>query len=210
MAIEAFPSDLTAAVIRAAATAARAGLFVANQGNLSVRDQSSGLIAITPHDYPYEEMLDADLVIVDPLGSRLSGRLEPSYDLPVHQTIYRLRPDVHAVIHTEPPYANALGVVGADLLPVTTTGLKSANGIVPVMEFRAVRDEAFARDMLELMGDRHGVVWGNHGLLVVGTTVAQALDRTLGIEFNAQVLAIARTMGEPRSLAYLDAAMVVA
>lgn len=201
---------LCAAIIQAAQIASRSDLMPANQGNLSVRDPLTGKIAITPHDRPYEDMTTDDLVIVDLDGSRLAGRHEPSYDVRVHCTVYRERPNVHAVIHTEPGYVNAFGSVGLDIEAVTTTGLKSANGTVPVMPFRFVRDEAFALEMLKLMGDRHAVVWGSHGLLVVASTIEQALDRTLGVEFNARVAAIARTIGTPHSLAYLDASMIVA
>jgi L-ribulose-5-phosphate 4-epimerase len=198
------------AVLRAARTASRFGLMAANQGNVSIRDPETGLIAITPHDLPYDEMTIDQLVIIDASGALVEGDHEPSFDAPVHRTVYRLRADINAVIHTEPPFVNACGSVDLEIEPVTTTGLKSANGSVPIMPFRALRDERFAEDMLAVMGERHAVVWGSHGLLVVAPSLQQALDRSLGIEFNAKVLAIARTLGTPRSLAYLDAAMIVA
>jgi ribulose-5-phosphate 4-epimerase/fuculose-1-phosphate aldolase len=197
-------------VIRAALTASREGLMPANQGNLSIRDQASGLILITPHDRPYDRMSPEDLVVIDGDGTVIEGDLGPSYDVPVHTVVYRERPDVNAVIHTEPAFVNAFGAVEQDIDPVTTTGLKSANGSVPIMPFSAVRDAAFARDMLAMMGDRHAIVWGSHGLLVIGSDLGQVLDRSLGIEFNARVLAIARSLGTPNSLAYLDAAMIKA
>jgi ribulose-5-phosphate 4-epimerase/fuculose-1-phosphate aldolase len=181
-----------------------------NQGNLSVRDSATGNVAITPHDQAYDLMTTADLVVVDVDGRVLAGRHEPSYDVRVHCTVYRERPNVSAVIHTEPPYVNAFGAVGLDIEAVTTTGLKSANGAVPVMPFRFVRDQDFALQMLDLMGDRYAVIWGSHGLLLVGATIEQALDRTLGVEFNARVSAIARSLGSPNLLSYRDSSMVLA
>jgi len=197
-------------VIRAAVIASREGLMPANQGNVSVRRPDTGEILITPHDRPYDLMGPKDLVVLAPDGTVVEGSYHPSFDAPVHVVVYRNRPDIHAVIHTEPPFVNAFGSVGSAIDAVTTTGLKSANGAVPLMPFHAVRDEAFAERMLTLMGDRHAVIWASHGMLVVGGTVEQALERSLGIEFNAQVLAIARGLGSPRSLAYLDAAMIQA
>jgi L-ribulose-5-phosphate 4-epimerase len=202
------PSDLRDRVVRAARLASQAGLFVANQGNFSVRDPESGTIAITPHDLAYDLMDADDLVLLSGSGERVGGHREPSFDLDVHLRVYERRPDIGAVIHTEPPYVNAFGAVGQAIEPVTTTGLKSANGVVPVMPFRTVRDAAFADEMLDVMGAHHGVIWANHGMLVVGASIEQALDRSLGIEFNAKVFAIARLIGEPAGLAYLDAAMV--
>lgn len=207
---ERLPLTLRERVLHAARTASNAGLFVANQGNFSARDRGTGLITMTPHDLPYEGMTVDDLVIVDLAGQKVEGALEPSFDVSVHATVYRHRPDVGAVIHTEPHYVNAFGAIGMAIEPVTTTGLKSANGIVPIMPFRTVRDETFAEEMLEVMADHHAVVWGNHGMLVIGATIEQALDRSLGVEFNAKVFALSRLLGEPNKLTYLDAAMVKA
>ena len=182
----------------------------AYQGNFSARDRHTGHVAITPHAYPYEDMTADDLVIMHADGRKLAGRLDPSYDVEVHLTVYEERPDVCSVLHTEPPYINAFGALGRDIVPVTTTGLKSANGTIPIMPFRKTRGADFAREMLEIMGDRHGVVWQNHGLLVVADTLEQAAERSIGIEFNAEVLLLALQVGEPQTLEYVDAKMVVA
>ena len=153
---------------------------------------------------------DRCLVVVDLHGKRVSGDHEPSYDVLVHCTVYRERPTINAVMHTEPPYATAFGTVGLEIDAITTTGLKSANGTVPIMPFGSIRKEAFALDMLARMGERHAIVWGNHGVLVVAPSIQQALDRSMGVEFNAQVAAVARALGKPHSLAYLDASVVLA
>ena len=50
-------------VITFAKEAATRGLVPNTQGNVSVRDPQSGLIAITPHDLPYEGITPDDLVI---------------------------------------------------------------------------------------------------------------------------------------------------
>ena len=210
MAEESFPIEMRERILRAARIASDAGLFVANQGNFSMRDPMSGLIAMTPHDLAYDLMSPEDIVLIKSSGEQVAGTLEPSFDVKVHATVYRQRPEVSAVIHTEPPYVNAFGAVGIDIDPVTTTGLKSGNGVVPIMPFRTVREEAFAEEMLEVMAEHYAVVWGNHGLLTIGATIEQALDRSLGVEFNARVLAIARGLGEPNHLRFVDAAMVKA
>ena len=55
-----------------------------------------------------------------------------------------------------------------------------------------------------------GVVWQNHGLLVVADTVESAAERTIGIEFNAQVMHLALRAGEPQTLERVGADMIVA
>ncbi len=208
-------ADLVAAELRRSITVtmkrlSASSLMPASQGNLSARDRNTGNVVITPHAYPYEDMTPDDLVVLDPDGVQLEGRLDPSYDALLHVGVYAARPEVFSVLHTEPPFVNAFGALGRDILPVTTTGLKSANGTIPIMPFRHRRDEAFTEEMLEVMGDSHGVVWQNHGLLVVADTVESAAERTIGIEFNAQVMHLALRAGEPQTLERVGADMIVA
>ena len=208
-------AELVAAELRRSITVtmkrlSASSLMPASQGNLSARDGDTGNVVITPHAYPYEDMAPDDLVVLDPDGEQIGGRLDPSYDALLHVGVYKARPEVFAVLHTEPPYVNAFGALGRDILPVTTTGLKSANGSTPIMPFRHRRDEAFTTEMLEVMGDSHGVVWQNHGLLVVADTVENAAERTIGIEFNAQVMHLALRAGEPQTLERVGADMIVA
>ena len=208
-------ADLVAAELRRSITVtmkrlSASSLMPASQGNLSARDRNTGNVVITPHAYPYEDMTPDDLVVLDPDGVQLEGRLDPSYDALLHVGVYAARPEVFSVLHTEPPFVNAFGALGRDILPVTTTGLKSANGTIPIMPFRHRRDEAFTKEMLEVMGDSHGVVWQNHGLLVVADTVESAAERTIGIEFNAQVMHLALRAGEPQTLERVGADMIVA
>ena len=208
-------ADLVAAELRRSITVtmkrlSASSLMPASQGNLSARDRNTGNVVITPHAYPYEDMTPDDLVVLDADGKQLDGRLDPSYDALLHVGVYAARPEVFSVLHTEPPFVNAFGALGRDILPVTTTGLKSANGTIPIMPFRHRRDEAFVAEMLEVMGDSHGVVWQNHGLLVVADTVENAAERTIGIEFNAQVMHLALRAGEPQTLERVGADMIVA
>ena len=208
-------ADLVAAELRRSIVVtmkrlSASSLMPASQGNLSARDGDTGNVVITPHAYPDEDMTPDDLVVLAADGTQIGGRLDPSYDALLHLGVYAARPEVFSVLHTEPPYVNAFGALGRDILPITTTGLKSANGSIPIMPFRHRRDEAFVAEMLEVMGDRHGVVWQNHGLLVVADTVENAAERTIGIEFNAQVMHLAVRVGEPQTLERVGADMIVA
>lgn len=208
-------ADLVAAELRRSITVtmkrlSASSLMPASQGNLSARDRDTGNVVITPHAYPYEDMTPDDLVVLAPDGTQIDGRLDPSYDALLHMGVYSARPEVFSVLHTEPPYVNAFGALNRDILPVTTTGLKSANGTIPIMPFRHRRDEAFVTEMLEVMGDSHGVVWQNHGLLVVAERVEDAAERTIGIEFNAQVMHLALRAGDPQTLERVGADMIVA
>ena len=90
---------LAAELVGYARRIARLELAPNTQGNLSARDAASGLVAITPHDYPYDDMTDDDVVVLDLGGTVVSGWREPSHETSVHLTVYRERSDVHAIVH---------------------------------------------------------------------------------------------------------------
>src|SRR5512139_4144568 len=90
----------------------RNGLVAWTSGNVSARDPGTGYVVIKPSGVRYEDLRPEDLVVVDPDGRPLEGKLKPSSDTASHLYIYRHRPDVHGVVHTHSPYATAFAALG--------------------------------------------------------------------------------------------------
>jgi len=173
------------------------GLVPLTQGNLSLRDPLSGLVLITPHDYPYDELTAEDVVVVDLDGHVIEGKREPSSESPVHLAVYEKRPDVQAIVHAEPIYTNVFGVLHMPIAPVHVGTLIDVGGEVPVMPFALSGSRQFGYDMLEVMGDKNAVVWANHGMLAVGDTLRKAIHCTVMVEIAAQMYHLALQHGQP-------------
>ncbi|MBI9115914.1 class II aldolase/adducin family protein [Sanguibacter suaedae] len=187
----------------------RAGLNFNTQGNISVRlpsvEGEPDAIVITPSDVRYDQMVPADMVVVAMDGTVLEGDLLPSTELPVHLAHYRRRPDARAIVHTESTFVNVLGALGRRIDPVLLNMVLYAKGPVPVMPFEFSTNADFGRRSAELLGDDvNAVVWANHGLLAVGTSLKLAFKVAVAVEENAEVLHHASQAGEPRVLVYAD------
>ena len=184
----------------------RCGLNFNTQGNISVRLAAADgheAIVITPSDVRYDVMTPDDLVVVAMDGSVLEGDLLPSTELPVHLAHYARRPDARAVVHTESTFVNVLGVLGRTIDPVLLNMVLYAKGPIPVMPFEFSTNADFGRRSAELMGDDvDAIVWANHGLLAVGTSLALAFKVAVAVEENAEVLHHARLAGVPNVLVY--------
>ncbi len=192
--------DLTALkrqLVEGAEQVAGIGLLPLTQGNLSLRDPLSGLVLITPHDYPYDELTAEDVVVVDLDGHVIEGKREPSSESPVHLAVYEKRPDVQAIVHAEPIYTNVFGVLHMPIAPVHVGTLIDVGGEVPVMPFALSGSRQFGYDMLEVMGDKNAVVWANHGMLAVGDTLRKAIHCTVMVEIAAQMYHLALQHGQP-------------
>jgi ribulose-5-phosphate 4-epimerase/fuculose-1-phosphate aldolase len=187
-------------IVDYARRAAAAGLVRGTQGNLSARDPASGVIGITPHALEYDELTPDDIVVVDTDGEVLEGSREPSEEVAVHLALYAARPDLRAAIHTEPPFTNVFGALGKPLQPVLV-GLLAANGRpVPVMPFRWSGSRAFGEEMAKVLADGYAVIWGSHGLLTCGATLADAFRISVAVECSAEVYQRALQIGDPRVL----------
>jgi len=173
------------------------GLVPMSQGNLSLRDPESGLVVITPHDYPYEFMTIDDLVVVDLDGNVIEGSRLPSSETPVHCMVYQKRPQIFGIVHSEPIMTNVFGVISKPILPVFVNMAIDVRGVVPIMEFAASGTKDFGCRMLDVMGKNYAVIWANHGLLTIGETIEKAVHCTVMVEANAKIYYYALQLGDP-------------
>ena len=187
-------------LIAGAAQVAGIGLVPLTQGNLSLRDPDSGLVLITPHDFPYDELTSDDIVALSLDGQVIEGEREPSHEAPVHLAVYERRADARAIVHAEPVYTNLFGVLHKPIAPLHVSTLIDVGGEVPVMPFAPSGSRQFGYDMLEVMGDRNAVVWANHGMLAIGSSLQKAIHCTVMVEISAQLYHMALQHGEPHRI----------
>jgi L-ribulose-5-phosphate 4-epimerase len=190
--------ELKAELVENAQQITKLGLAPLTQGNMSLRDPDTGLILMTPHDFPYERMTTDDiLVLALDGGAVVEGQHEISFETPVHLAVYDKRPDVMAIVHTEPVYATAFGVANKPIQPVHIAMALAVGGEVPVMAYEKSGSREFGLHMLEAMGERNAVIWANHGLLTIGDTLQTAIRCTVLVEMAARVYYTALNIGEP-------------
>ena len=95
------------------------GMTTMSGGNLSIKD-SDGNVWITPGSVDKGTLTRKDIICVHPDGT-MEGPHKPSSELPFHLSVYKMRPDLSAVLHAHPPALVAFSVVrktpNLDLLP---------------------------------------------------------------------------------------------
>ena len=73
-----------------------------------------------------------DIVAVDLDGNLVEGSARPPLEFHIHSEIYRVRPDVHAVLHTHPRWSTLLTMVGEKYRVVYAQG--ALLGDIPVVD----------------------------------------------------------------------------
>ena len=106
-------------------------LVVLTWGNVSGRDPETGLIVIKASGVRYDIMTEDDLVVVDPEGNVVEGKLHPSTDLPTHLVLYRNFKNIHGIVHTHSTFAAVWAQIGAGIPCYGTTHADYLYGEVP-------------------------------------------------------------------------------
>lgn len=192
--------ELRAEVARYAQKMHASQLVRATQGNLSARDTESGLICITPSAVDYELLTAEDITVVNADGEVVEGKWRPSSETPLHTLILRRRPDINCVMHTHSFYASAFGVVYQPIPVVLAESAACLGAEVPIAPYQKSGTIEFAELVYDVLGKGQAVIWGNHGAMVVGDTLARTYSIAHALEDSARIYAIAKQIGQPVTL----------
>lgn len=166
-------------------------------GNISARDQDTGLVAIKPSGVRYENLTPEKMVIVDLDGNVVETDLQPSSDTATHLYIYRRRQDVGGIAHTHSTFATAFAAVGRPILPNLTAICDEFGGPIPVGEFALIGGEEIGREIIRAIGDSKAILMKNHGVFTIGKTAAEALKSAVMVEDAARTMYYAFQLGDP-------------
>lgn len=186
------------------------GLNQGTSGNVSVRygaDATAGFF-LTPTSLPYDRMVPEDIVHVSPDG-QCTGRCRPSSELPFHLAIMRQRRDATAVIHTHSSHATTLACLRKGIPAVHyLVGLFGGNNL-RCADYATFGTPELSANLLRALTGRRAALLANHGLVVLGTDLQQALALTLEAETLATLYCRTLGAGEPIILSDAEMAKVV-
>lgn len=172
------------------------GINQGTSGNVSVRVEGGFLI--TPSGIPYHRMRPEMIVRVGDDGSpEASGSLKPSSETPFHGALMRARPDIGAVVHTHAPHATAVAMQRRAIPACHYMVAVFGGNEVPLVDYRLFGGDALAGLVTKAMRERHGCLMANHGAVVVGKTLDQALWRMEELEALARMFLLSSIGGAP-------------
>jgi ribulose-5-phosphate 4-epimerase/fuculose-1-phosphate aldolase len=121
----------------------------------------------------------------------------------IHTELHRVREDARVVIHNHPRYGTLLATLG--LLPEIShqAACIFLDQLALVDEYRgAVADSGSGAQLAAEIGAATGVVMANHGVLVTGADMAEAMFRAIAFERMCQLTVEQLQIGlKPRPIA---------
>jgi len=175
------------------------GFVAATDGNLSFRLDSNRVLA-TPTGFSKGMLKPDDMVIVDMEGRKLSGVENPTSEIAMHLTIYKMRPDVGAVVHAHPCTATGFAAAGIALDDPICSEIVITLGSVPLAPYATTGTMELSESLIPYIPCHDAILMANHGVVTYGADLRQAYMRMEAVEHYAKIVLVARQLGCTRSL----------
>ncbi len=179
------------------------GFVAATDGNLSVRVDADTIL-MTPTGMSKGLLEPDDLVVVDRNGRKISGQREVSSEIAMHLLVYRLRPEVHGVVHAHPPTATGFAAAGIALDQALISELVLALDSVPLARYGTPGTTELCDALEPLVIDHNAVLMANHGVVTCGEDLTRAFMNMETVEHFAKVSLVARLLGRQEVLSEQD------
>jgi L-fuculose-phosphate aldolase len=175
------------------------GYVAAMDGNLSVR-LGKGRVLCTPTAMSKGMMRPSDMVIVDSDGHRVAGRRDVSSEIAMHLLIYRLRPDVQAVVHAHPPTATGFAAAGMALNKPLVCEVVIGLGSIPLAKYGTPGTPELSKSLEPLIPEYDAILMSNHGVVAYGADLQQAYMKMETVEHFAQIALVTHLLGRQQPL----------
>jgi L-fuculose-phosphate aldolase len=188
------PADVKQQLVDAIRMLARADI-VDHSGHGSAR-RDGGSFYINSAASARGALTTDDIVTIDLTGALLEGSARPPFEFHIHSEIYRVRPDVQAVMHTHPRWSTFLTMVGAPYKAVYAQG--ALLGEIPLLDSpMSVNTQPLGERVAATLGAGTAVLLKSHGAVVVAPDVVECFALAAYLEENAYRQYMAMQIGDP-------------
>ena len=174
---------------------------VANHFSLAINDDGTKFL-MNPNQMHFSRIKASDLIVVDANDPEtLEGPDAPDPTAwGLHGGLHRHCPHARCAMHVHSPYATALAsLADSRLPPVDQNGAMFFDRVVIDENYGGLAFEEEGERCAQLFDDpkKKVMVMGNHGILIIGDTVAETFNRMFYFERAAKNYILALQTGQP-------------
>jgi len=171
------------------------GLTIGSSGNISVRLDDGWLM--TPTGSSMGNLDPNEISKLDLSGNLISGD-NPTKESFLHIAMYDERPDSRAVVHLHSTHSVAVSCLAdidkKNVLPPITAYYVMKIGTLPLIPYFPPGDINLAKAVKEMASDHHAVLLANHGPVVAGKTLEDAVYAIEELEETARLFLLLKNM----------------
>ncbi len=185
--------------------AARMGWHEAIANHFSVAASRDGRqILINPRWRHFGNICASDLLLLDVDDDAVMSR--PGAPDPsawcIHGHLHAHVPQARCILHLHPPYATAIAsLADPEIKPIDQNTARFFNRVGVDRDFGGIADDVEeAKRLAKSIGNHSRLMMGNHGVLIIADTVAEAFDDMYYLERACQNLVLAYSTGRELSV----------
>ncbi|RWM01814.1 MAG: L-fuculose-phosphate aldolase [Mesorhizobium sp.] len=186
--------DVRQAIIDACIEMNALGINQGTSGNISCR-HGEGML-ISPTSTPYDTLVPEDIVFMGWDGA-VDGRLPPSSEWRFHLDIMKARPEVNAVVHAHPTYCTTIAIMGRKIPAIHYMVAVAGGSDIRCAPYATFGTAELSAHAVEALRGRKACLLAQHGMIAVGSSLAQAMWLAVEVETLARQYHGALQIGEP-------------
>ena len=155
------------------------GLNKGTSGNASVRCEGGFLV--TPSGMKIEDMSSTSMVKMSWEGG-FEVNNKPSSEWRFHRDIMQNKPEINAIIHTHSMFATTLACLHKDIPPFHYMIAIAGGDTIRCADYALFGSQALSDHALAALIERKACLLANHGMIVLGRDLDDALAVTLEVE----------------------------
>jgi ribulose-5-phosphate 4-epimerase/fuculose-1-phosphate aldolase len=187
-------SNLRDKICKFGASLFQRGLTFGSSGNISAVHPDGGWL-MTPTNASLGALDPERLSRIDADGRHIGGDKPTKEDF-LHRVMYAQRSSAAAVVHLHSTHSVAVsclhGIDERNCLPPLTAYYVMRVGTLPLVPYHAPGDSTLALAVEKLAGKHHAVLLANHGPVVAGTSLENAIYATEELEETAKLFLLLR------------------
>jgi L-fuculose-phosphate aldolase len=183
------------------------GINQGKSGNISLRVKGGFLIS--PSGIAYDRLTPSDVVFMRVDGSVPGKQRAPSSEWRFHRDIFATRADANAVVHTHAMFATTLACLHRDIPAFHYMVAKAGGDSIRCAPYATFGTQKLSDHALKALEGRKACLLANHGMIVLGATLDDALLLAIEVEALAAQYWRALQLGKPKLLSAAEMRRVV-
>lgn len=170
-------------------------------GNISYRTSIPNVIICSPSGVPIMDMMVDDLCVIELQNNKecnyriLKGIYKPTSEILLHCEVYKKRPKIMSIIHTHPIYTTAFACTDETINFDITEDKAWYIGDIEYIPFVNGSTKELAEIALPKLEKSYVLILRNHGLVVLGDSLTEAVNITELIESLAMTYFYSKLIG---------------
>jgi L-fuculose-phosphate aldolase len=171
-------------------------------GPIDISARLGEAMLITPAPVALAEMRPSMLPLmrIDGEYGAWSGRFKPSDEWRLHLDVMRARPDIGAIVQYRPIFATSLAMLKKPIPAVDYRIATFGGPTIRCADYAPYGTKELAELVVAALEDRHAALIANHGAIVTGGDLREAVSRAAELEILAKMYSLALAAGRPSIL----------